>query len=410
MRKRRAKTLTNRKEMEKKMKRRNQMAAFCLSVAMVSGMVFGGNMSMKVSAAQETETETALQEQAAATKTITDAYGEEVEIPAEVKSIAATMWPIPSVIFTVTGSGDAIKTMAQGSMEAYNISMFKVLCPGLEDLPTNCLDSSSNITFEELAKVEPDVILCNEAVEQELGEQMRAIGAVPVKMKFGEFTDVQELIRIVGEIFDCEDRATELIDFQKEILSYLDEKKADHPADEEKPTVLYITRRQDNDQYQVVCPKHLGAKLVDIAGGKNVTADLVDEGTTTVVGMEQIMAWNPDVIFLSNFDDFTPENFYEGNFASEWQSINAVKNNRVYKTPIGLYRWDTQCVEAPLMAEWTANVLNPEIYTEFDFKEELENFYSKYMNYKLTDEDLAMILHTDENVYLNLDDEIYAKK
>ena len=78
MRKRRAKTLTNRKEMEKKMKRRNQMAAFCLSVAMVSGMVFGGNMSMKVSAAQETETETALQEQAAATKTITDAYGEEV--------------------------------------------------------------------------------------------------------------------------------------------------------------------------------------------------------------------------------------------------------------------------------------------------------------------------------------------
>ena len=49
------------------------------------------------------------------------------------------------------------------------------------------------------------------------GEQMRAIGAVPVKMKFGEFTDVQELIRIVGEIFDCEDRATELIDFQKEI-------------------------------------------------------------------------------------------------------------------------------------------------------------------------------------------------
>ena len=119
------------------MKRRNQMAAFCLSIAMVSGSVFGGAVSV---AAQETETEVTTQEQAA-TKTITDAYGEEVEIPAEVKSIAATMWPIPSVIFTVTGSGDAIKTMAEGSMEAYNISMFKVLCPGLENVPTNCLDS-----------------------------------------------------------------------------------------------------------------------------------------------------------------------------------------------------------------------------------------------------------------------------
>ena len=32
------------------------------------------------------------------------------------------------------------------------------------------------------------------------------------------------------------------------------------------------------------------------------------------------------------------------------------------------------------------------------------------MNYELTDDDMAMILHTDENVYLDLNDEIYAKK
>ena len=37
------------------MKRRNQLATFCLSIAMVSGSVFGGAVS---AAAQETETET----------------------------------------------------------------------------------------------------------------------------------------------------------------------------------------------------------------------------------------------------------------------------------------------------------------------------------------------------------------
>lgn len=399
------------------MKRMNKFAALCLSGMMVFNAGFGWNVPAKVSAAETSTEETAAEntteaagEQKADTKIITDGYGEEVEVPSEIKSIVGTMWPLPSVIFTVTGNSDAIKTMAEGSMEAYNISMFKVLSPGLENLPTNCLNSSTDITFEELAKVEPDVVLCNQAVEEELGEQIRAIGATPVRIKFGEFEDVQELIRIIGELFDCQDRATELIDFQKGILSYLDEKKADQPAEEEKPSVLYITRRQDNDQYEVVCPKHLGAKLVDIAGGRMVTEDLTDAGTTTVVNMEQIMAWNPDIIFLSNFDDFTPENFFEGNFESEWKAVNAVKNNRVYKTPIGLYRWDTQCVEAPLMGEWLAKVINPEVYTEYDFQEELRNFYSKYMNYELTDEDMAMILHTDENVYLDLNDEIYAKK
>ena len=117
----------------------------------------------------------------------------------------------------------------------------------------------------------------------------------------------------------------------------------------------------------------------------------------------------PPAVELRNYGT-PPENFFEGNFESEWKAVNAVKNNRVYKTPIGLYRWDTQCVEAPLMGEWLAKVINPEVYTEYDFQEELRNFYSKYMNYELTDEDMAMILHTDENVYLDLNDEIYAKK
>lgn len=379
--------------------RKIQIAALCLAAVMVSGNVCGSEMGTALNAKAEQ-----------ATKMITDGYGETVEVASEINSIAATMWPIPSVVFTVTGSSDAIKTMSEGSMEAYQISMFQVLSPGLETLPTNCLNSGTNITFEELAKVNPDVVLCNQAVEEEVGEQIRAIGAVPVKIKFGEFEDVQELIRIIGELFDCEDRAAELIEFQRETLSYLEEKRAEHPEEETKPTVLYITRRQENDQYEVVCPKHLGAKMVDIAGGKIVTENLADQGTTAIVGMEQIMAWNPDIILLSNFDDFTPENFFEGNFESQWKTVNAVKNNCVYKTPIGLYRWDTQCVEAPLMAEWTAKVINPDIYTEYDFMEEVQNFYSKYMNYELTEDDMNMILNAEENVFLDLSDEMYAKK
>ena len=136
------------------MKRRNQMVAFCLSVAMVSGMVFGGNMSMKVSAAQETETETALQEQAAATKTITDAYGEEVEIPAEVTvtlevlkgiSIDNPMLEDGEACYTIA-SHENVETAVYTAVKAMTDILMRELGMSLEDAGM-LLSAMGNLQF-----------------------------------------------------------------------------------------------------------------------------------------------------------------------------------------------------------------------------------------------------------------------
>lgn len=342
------------------------------------------------------------------TKVIVDASGQEVEVPDEIRSIAATNWSYPALIYAVTGRTDMIQTMAPGSMEAYLDSMFQVMNPGLENLPTDCLDNGASINFEELAKVKPDVILCYESVEQEVGEQIRAIGAVPVIIKFGSFEDVQESIRIIGELFGCKDRAERLIAYHKQVLSYLDQKTADLPAVSERPSVLYLARRTGGE-YQVICPSHLGEKMVLLAGGRMATEELTNVGTTANVSMEQIAAWNPDVIFLSNFDSLTPADFTEGNLEPEWSLVSAVQNNRVYKTPMGIYRWDTLGAETPLAVLWMAKVLHPSVYTEYDFQDELRFFYADEMGYALSDADTALILNSSVNLYLNFDDAIYQK-
>lgn len=75
------------------MKRMNKFAALCLSGLMVFNAGFGWNVPAKVNAA-----ETSTEANTAETKTIIDGYGEEVEVPSEIKSIVGTMWPLPSVI------------------------------------------------------------------------------------------------------------------------------------------------------------------------------------------------------------------------------------------------------------------------------------------------------------------------
>ena len=48
--------------------------------------------------------------------------------------------------------------------------------------------------------------------------------------------------------------------------------------------------------------------------------------------MEQIYEWDPDIIYITNFSPYQPEdlinNTIEGN---DWSSVKAVKEGKVYK-------------------------------------------------------------------------------
>ena len=48
------------------------------------------------------------------------------------------------------------------------------------------------------------------------------------------------------------------------------------------------------------------------------------------VDVEQVVAWDPDVILLGNFDAAMPEDVYR---SPAWRSLSAVRSRRVYKVP-----------------------------------------------------------------------------
>ena len=81
------------------------------------------------------------------------------------------------------------------------------------------------------------------------------------------------------------------------------------------------------------------------------------QGTGMVgVDVEQVLAWDPEIILLGNFDDAMPADVY-GN--PVWQSVSAVRSRRVYKVPLGGYRWDPPGQESPLMWRWLTDISFP---------------------------------------------------
>ena len=73
---------------------------------------------------------------------------------------------------------------------------------------------------------------------------------------------------------------------------------------------------------------------------------------------------------------------------------NAAQNGRVYKMPLGGYRWDPPNQESPLTWMWTANLLHPDLF-DYDLRAEMRAAYQVLYGHDLSDADIDEILWMD---------------
>ncbi len=227
------------------------------------------------------------------------------------------------------------------------------------------------------------------------------IGVPAVVINYGTMEQVEKGITLLGEILHKEDRAQALVDYQVTT----EEKIAAMAADikeEEKPTVLYLYNSTLMTQ-----PVGFTADMITEAGGMNAAANVqIPEDSTNnfaTLDMEEIYAMDPDIILMSNFDPFTPEDIYGNTLAdADWSKLKAVQNKQVYKIPMGLYRWSQPNVEAHLYLEWLGKVMHPAVFESVDIKADILNFYKDMFSYDLNEEELAQIFRSKANAGVKL--------
>lgn len=337
----------------------------------------------------------AVAEQTPGTKIVTDFVGNQVKIKSNVERIAIVPIPWASVAFAVDGSGKKIIGMHPSAMKAYKASILKTLAPEMAEANTAFVDNNFNVNYEEVAKLKPDLVILWD-YQTEARKKLAELDIPSVALKYGTLEDVQNGIRLLGEILNRQDRAAALIRYQEDTIRYLQSKKSEL-ANKRKTKVLYIR----DEQLQVAAGDSVNRLMIEMAGGENVANEV--RGSWTKVTMEQVMAWNPEVIILSNFSDILPEDIYKNKLkGQDWSSIDAVKNRKVYKAPIGIYRWDAPCVETPLMIKWIAKVINPDTFTEYNMRDELRAFYKHFFNYELSNAELDQILNSVLNPELKI--------
>ena len=330
-------------------------------------------------------------------KTVTDLTGKKVTIKDNPTRIAIVPIPWASLTYLVDGDSSKIIGMNPSSKEAYNISILKDLAPNMKKVNTAFVDSDFNINYEELALLKPDIVIVwdfqNDAIEK-----LAKLKIPAVAIKYGTLENVQEGIKLLGDILNRQEKAQKLINYHKDTNKYL-ASKTKKLENIKRKKILYLI----NPQLTVSSGNSVTNIMIDMAGGENVAKDITTGGSWSKVTMEQIIKWNPDIIILSNFDKILPEDIYNNKFeGQDWSKISAVKNKKVFKAPIGIYRWDAPSAETPLMIKWIAKVAAPEIFNDYDIRKDIKDFYLEFFNYKLSDEQLNFILNSKVNKGLNL--------
>ncbi|MBQ6623534.1 MAG: ABC transporter substrate-binding protein [Mogibacterium sp.] len=329
----------------------------------------------------------------AGTITITDHADKQVEVPTEINRIAVCdIFPIPSVLAVFFDSADKIVGMPEPSKTAAENGLLGQLYPEILNAETGYIDGS-NVNMEELAKLEPDVVIYS-ASSPELGEQLTNAGfaAVAISVNKWNYDCIETLnnwIDLLSQMFPDSDKAELVKTRSNEMYDMVQERVKDIP-DEEKANAFFLFQ-YDDTTLLTSGKQFFGQWWADAIGAKNVAVELENDNSVPA-NMEQIYTWNPNLIFITNFNKYYPDDLYNNTVEGyDWSPVEAVKNQRVYKMPLGMYRSYTPGVDCPVTLLWMAKTAYPEKFEDVDVIKTTKDYYKEVFGIDLTDDQAKSI-------------------
>ena len=324
---------------------------------------------------------------------IEDHAGRHVDVPADIQRIVVCdILPLPSVLTVFFDSADKIVGMSAPSMTAAQNGLLGQLYPEILNAETGFIDGT-DVNMEELAKLEPDVVFYS-ASSAELGEQLANAGfaAVAISVNKWDYNCIETLnnwIALLSQMFPDSDKAAIVEKKSNEIYDMVQERVKDIP-DEERANAFFLFQYSDTTLL-TSGQQFFGQWWADAIGAKNVATELSTDNSVAV-NMEQVYSWNPDLIFMTNFNAYYPDDLYNNTVEGyDWSAVKAVQDKRVFKMPLGMYRSYTPGVDCPVTLLWMAKTAYPEKFEDVDVIAEAKAYYKEVFGIDLTDEQAQSI-------------------
>lgn len=347
-------------------------------------------------AADKNETDSKADNQLSGTHVVVDHAGNQVEVPNKIERVVIDQIPILSTYMAYfKGSAPHIVGYSGSFKETISETALKNIAPELLE-SSDTVYAQSDLNIEEIIKLKPDVIFYN-ANNKEHAQILASSGipsigfaTVGADSPADPIERYKQWLMLLEEVFGEKGKMDGFIEAGDKIVIDVKNRIENIPEDK-RPSSMILFKLIDGVP-QVSGKGVFGDYWLQHLGVKNVAEEA--KGFAQV-SFEQIYKWNPQILFINgpgllklNRQDVI-ENKVEG---IDFSTIQAVKDERVYNTTLGMWNWFTPNPDAPLVLAWLACNTYPEEFSDYPLETVIRDYYKNFYGYEITDEEMEGML------------------
>lgn len=298
---------------------------------------------------------------AESTRTLTDANGRQVEVPERVESVVCV--GVGALRYSCyVGAAELVVGVEdyetqEGMSRLYNYVNFD----RFKDLPV--IGTNGAPYTEQIITVAPDVIVMSAYASVDADGLQEKTGT-PVVVVPGSDTTLDdaayETIRLLGELYGMQQRAAELTDYLKGLQKDLDDRTKEIPEGEKPSVYVAGVSFKGAHGFEGTEAYYGPFELIHA----NNLANTTGQTGAFDIDPEQVLSWDPDIIFLDfNGMDLIREDYSRN--PDYYKALRAVREGRVYAQIS--FRSSASNLETALADAYYAGcVIYPEQFQDID--------------------------------------------
>lgn len=292
-------------------------------------------------------------------------------------AVVGGLWPLPALLAFFSDANLIYIPIA--SKNAIDNSLAAEIYPNLLKVP-----AGDNDNLESLLALKADLYICHKSNQKVCSILKRSnVNLIELSVNIDNYNSKKTLehwLNSLSKEFNIQAKSKELIDR----VTQVEEEIVHKTQGAKKPKAMIIQVLND---HQIIVGGLFGDYLLEKSGASNVFKGI--KGNRNV-NIEEILALNPEIIYITNFTPTMPEDLLN---AKEWQGIEAIKTKQVYKFPLATYRPFAPSLDLPVILQYLAQKNHPKLFENLDIKQEFSSHFKRFYNIELNQKQLEEIMH-----------------
>lgn len=350
--------------------------AVSIGVVVIAGCASAGERRTPSPESATVEQSSAPAQKNAETVIFTDSVGRKVEIPRNIERIAPS-GPLAQIALFSLAPDKLVGLSGKWSDDVGDYLDAKYL-----KLPVfGQFYGSGDLNMEALAAAKPQLIIDigekKDGIAEDLDALQEQLG-IPAIFVEANLEKMSASYNMLGDALGMPEEAKVLSDYCEEI--FIKTTKGLDKIGDQKVKVLYSLGETGTN---IIAKGSFHAEILDMLGDNvAVLENPSSKGSGNEVSLEQLVQWNPDVIF------FAPHSIYDSvSSDATWKQMRAIRDGNYLEVPGAPYNWlgTPPSVNRYIGMIWLSQTLYPEVF-DYNLRAEVNRFYKLfYHTGELTD-------------------------